>query len=330
MIILKLNNEGCKQARAGLLNSTILNEDCRQVNDMLLVKEASVAENIDECFVADRITDLPEYALASRKLKPESTEIICGNDLIGGEDLTIIAGPCAIESYEQINRIAGSLAEMGIRFLRGGAYKPRTSPYSFQGLKGEGLEYLNRMKEKYGSKIVTELMTADHLDEVADVADIIQVGSRNMYNYSLLEALGKVNKPVLLKRGMSAKMNDFLLAAEYILTHGNPHVIFCERGISTFETATRNTLDLNVVPYIKQHSHLPIIVDPSHGTGIRSLVTPMSLAAIACGADGLEIEVHDQPDKALSDGPQSLTISQMKGLLLQLEAYKHIRKEQLV
>ncbi len=330
MIVLKLNRRISSEQKAQLLKAINSNAVLHEGHEVILLKDKAVLDHIDMACIDQVVTDAPEYALSSRKVKPDNSIIHCGELEIGSNEPAIIAGPCAVESYEQLNAIAGSLSEMGIRLLRGGAYKPRTSPYTFQGLKSKGLELLNNMREKYGLKVVTEVMSMDHIDEVVDVADIIQVGSRNMYNYSLLEALGKVNKPVLLKRGMSAKMHDFLLAAEYILAHGNPNVIFCERGISTFETATRNTLDLNVVPYIKQHSHLPIVVDPSHGTGIRSLVAPMSMAALACGADGLEIEVHNQPDKALSDGPQSLTLEQIKQLMGQIEVFTTNTKGALV
>ncbi len=261
------------------------------------------------------INNVPEYSLASREIKKSDTYINIGDILIGGKKPIIIAGPCSVENYEQMNITAGELSKMGIRFLRGGAYKPRTSPYSFQGLEGKGLELLFKMKEKYGLKIVTEVMSSDKIDEVADVADILQIGSRNMFNYPLLKALGKLQKPVLLKRGMAAKMKEFLLSAEYILKGGNVNVILCERGIKTFETATRNTLDLNVVPHIKQLSHLPIIVDPSHGTGVKALIAPMSAAAMAAGANGLEIEVHYKPQIALSDRKQSLTLNEFKELL---------------
>jgi len=255
------------------------------------------------------------YKLVGREMKPEDTIIDFGDTFVGGDNLTIIAGPCSVESRDQIFDVAGSLKELGIKFLRAGAYKPRTSPYSFQGLKEKGLEYLAEVKKETGLKIVTEAKDVETLSLVSEVADIVQIGARNMQNFSLLEEVGKISNPVLLKRGLAAKMEDLLMSAEYILSQGNYNVILCERGIRTFETHTRNTLDLNIVPVIKKHSHLPIIVDPSHGVGIWDKVTPMAMAAIACGANGLMIEVHPHPGDALSDGFQSLTIKNFKILL---------------
>ena len=255
-----------------------------------------------------------KYKLVSREMKEEDTIINIGNCKIGGDELTIIAGPCSVESKDQIFDIAGRLNEMGIKFLRAGAYKPRSSPYSFQGLKEKGLQYLDEVKKEFGMCIVTEVKDTHTISIISAVADVLQIGARNMQHYTLLEEVGKSNKPILLKRGMAAKVEDLLLSAEYILAQGNYNVILCERGIRTFETTTRNTLDLNAVPVIKKLSHLPIIVDPSHGTGYWDKVTPMSLAAIACGADGLMIEVHNHPEKALSDGAQSLTLERFEKL----------------
>ena len=223
-------------------------------------------------------------------------------------------------------RLADRLVNMGIRYMRAGAYKPRTSPYSFQGLKKQGLEILSMIKKKFGLKIVTEVMSIDKIDEVSEVADILQVGSRNMFHYAMLERLGKQNKPALLKRGMAANMKEFLLSAEYLLCQGNNNVILCERGIKTFETATRNTLDLSIVPHIKQKSHLPVVVDPSHGTGVRSLVIPMSLAALACGADGILIEVHNHPEKAMSDGHQTISPDELSALLSKAAIFMESKK----
>lgn len=258
------------------------------------------------------------YQLVSRDWKPENT-VISVNGVNIGRDLVMIAGPCAVENEEQIFTITEFLHKLNIRFLRGGAYKPRTSPYSFQGLKTEGLQMMRRAADRYGMAVVTEIMSIDKVDEICEYADILQVGTRNMQNYPLLRALGKVNKPVLLKRGMSSTVEEWLLAAEYILVGGNEKVILCERGIRTFENATRNTLDLGALALVKRLSHLPVIVDPSQATGIRDLVQPMSMAAIAAGADGLIIEVHNQPKEALSDGDQSLYLDQFRDMLQPLQ-----------
>lgn len=226
----------------------------------------------------------------------------------------IIAGPCSVESYELMEKTAVFLKKMGVEYLRGGAFKPRTSPYSFQGLGDIGLEILKGIKQNYNIKIVTELMDTRDLEAIIDVADVIQIGSRNMYNYSLLKEVGKTKKSVLLKRGMSATIEEWLNAAEYIAIEGNSEIILCERGIRTFETYTRNTLDLSCIPVIKQKTNLKVIVDPSHGTGIRELIKPMSLAAISAGADGLMIEMHPTPDSALSDASQSISFEQFEDI----------------
>jgi len=239
---------------------------------------------------------------------------------IGKENLPIfIAGPCAVESEEQIIKTAVALKEIGVDILRGGAFKPRTSPYDFQGLGIEGLKYLKKAGQLTGLPIITELIDLSYLDIVCEHADIIQIGSRNMYNYSLLKAVGKSDKPVLLKRGMSATIREWIMAAEYIASSGNENIIMCERGIRGFSDYTRNTLDLAAVPIVKQKTGLPVIVDPSHGTGKRELIMPMSKAALACGADGLMIEVHCNPDEALSDGAQSLDIDQYRKLKIALK-----------
>ena len=254
------------------------------------------------------------YKLASRITKQSDTIVDVEGVKIGGEKNCIMAGPCAVESLEQVLLIAKDLSEAGVEIFRAGAFKPRSSPYSFQGLGRTGLEYLSKVKQQFGMKIVTEVINIETLNEVAEVADILQVGSRNMQNFDLLKAVGKTQKPILLKRGMSATVEDFLMSAEYILAQGNNQVILCERGIRTFETATRNTLDLNAVPLLKKMTHLPVIVDPSHGTGIRELVAPMAFAGIAAGAHGIMVEVHNNPDEALSDGMQSLTPDQFKAM----------------
>jgi len=247
------------------------------------------------------------YKLASREFHPQSSVIDVAGVKIGDGTPVVMSGPCAVESREQLFEAADIVKKAGAQFLRGGAYKPRTSPYSFQGLEEQGLKYLAEARERTGLRVVTEVTTVEAVDRVAAYADMLQVGARNMQNFGLLKAVGKTGKPVLLKRGLAATLNEWLNAAEYIMNEGNPNVVFCERGIRTYETYTRNTLDLSAVAAIKHLSHLPIIVDPSHGTGKWRMVQPMAFAAIAAGADGLMIEMHPNPEKALSDGPQSLT-----------------------
>ncbi|MCM8558052.1 3-deoxy-7-phosphoheptulonate synthase [Sphingomicrobium sediminis] len=262
---------------------------------------------------------LAPYKLAARDLHPHDSVIEIGNAAIGGGRFALIAGPCAVENEEQVMASAKAAKEAGARVLRGGAYKPRTSPYSFQGHGPEGLELLRKAGDAHDLPIVTELVDTRDLDLLVEKSDAIQIGTRNMQNFELLKAVGGTDKPVMLKRGMAAKIDDLLMAAEYILAHGNEQVILCERGIRTFETATRNTLDLAAVPLLKEKTHLPVIVDPSHGTGKRELVTPMALAAAAAGADGVMVEVHYNPPSALSDGPQSLYPEQMVALGDQLD-----------
>ena len=250
------------------------------------------------------------YKKANRKFHPDDTVIeLPGGQRIGGGSLSIIAGPCSVETEEQICEVADRVKAAGAQFLRGGAFKPRTSPYAFQGLKAEGLELLREARKKTGLPIVTEIMSASHLPLFEDV-DIIQVGARNMQNFELLKELGKIDKPILLKRGLSSTIEELLMSAEYIMAGGNERVILCERGIRTYETYTRNTLDISAVPILKRLSHLPVVVDPSHASGIAWLVEPLAMAAVAAGADGLIIEVHNNPAKALSDGAQSLTPDQ--------------------
>lgn len=260
-----------------------------------------------------------KYKLVSRTMKEKSTIIDFGNATIGNCELGIIAGPCAVESRQQMFDIAGELVEMGIKFIRGGAYKPRSSPYSFQGLKEKGLEILADVKKEFGVNIVTELLNQNTVDAVAEVADIIQIGARNMQNFTLLEDAGKTGKTILLKRGLSATVEDWLLSAEYIVSQNNYNIILCERGIRTFENSTRNTLDLNAVPVLKSETHLPVLVDPSHGIGIRDKVSSMALASIAAGADGVMVEVHTDPCKALSDGHQTLDMKMFKDLLQKIK-----------
>ena len=247
------------------------------------------------------------YKLVSREFHPQSSVIDVAGVPIGGDEFVVMAGPCAVESRAQLLEAADIAKRGGAQFLRGGAYKPRTSPYSFQGLEEEGLKYLAEAREKTGLRVVTEVTEVDAVPTVAAYADLLQIGARNMQNFRLLKEVGRTQKPVLLKRGLAATLDEWLNAAEYILNEGNPNVIFCERGIRSYETYTRNTLDLSAVAAVKHLSHLPIIVDPSHGTGKWRLVKPMSLAAVAAGADGIILEMHQNPAKALSDGPQSLT-----------------------
>ena len=246
------------------------------------------------------------YKLANRKFHTDDTAVSVGSSIIGGGSFGVIAGPCSVESEEQIISTAKKMKQAGATFLRGGAFKPRTSPYAFQGLRAEGIELLLEAKKETGLPIVTEIMSLKHIDLFADV-DVIQVGARNMQNFELLKELGCSDKPVLLKRGLSSTIEELLMSAEYIMANGNHNVILCERGIRTFETATRNTLDISAVPLLKQLSHLPVVVDPSHATGIASLVPPLAKAAVCAGADGLMIEVHPNPEEALCDGAQSLT-----------------------
>ena len=261
---------------------------------------------------------LQPYKLASRDFHPEDTQVEVGNHVVGGPEVQIIAGPCAVESRAQLLEAAIAVREAGATMLRGGAYKPRSSPYSFQGLAARGLEFLAEARERTGLPVVTEVMDQNLVAEVADIADVLQIGSRNMQNFALLQAAGQTGKPILLKRGLSATIEEWLLAAEYILNEGNNQVILCERGIRTFETYTRNTLDLSAVPAVKHLSHLPVIVDPSHGTGRRFMVTPMARAALAAGADGLMVEVHPNPQEALSDGSQSLNPEEFAALVREI------------
>ena len=262
---------------------------------------------------------LAPYKLVSREFKPADTTVEVNGVKIGGKELVIMAGPCAVESFELLFSIAKSVKKSGAAILRGGAYKPRTSPYSFQGLGEEGLKFLAEAKKRTGLPIITELMDLRDLEMVERHADIIQIGARNMQNFDLLKEVGRSKKPVLLKRGMAATVKEWLLSAEYILQNGNFNVILCERGIRTFETDTRFTLDLNAVPLIKNLSHLPVIVDPSHGTGRWGLVGPMAKAAVAAGADGLIIEVHPKPEEALCDGPQAMLPEKFAKLMVELK-----------
>ncbi len=268
--------------------------------------------------VAEVIPITKPFKLSNREFRPHDTHIRVGEVDVGGDQVWIVAGPCSIENAEMFLESARGVKAAGAHALRGGAFKPRTSPYSFQGLRHDGLSILKAVRAETGLPIVSEVLSPADLEAVADVADVIQIGARNMQNYSLLSEVGQLRRPVLLKRGMSSTIEEWLLSAEYILSQGNYDVILCERGIRTFEPYTRNTLDLNAVPLIRELSHLPVIVDPSHGTGRRSLVTAMALAAVAAGAHGVIVEVHPHPEVALSDGAQSLTLEGFRTLVQQL------------
>lgn len=254
------------------------------------------------------------YQLSSREWRNERTSFRVNDVAVGNGNFQMMAGPCAVESPEQMHAIGKKLSELGIKFIRGGAYKPRTSPYSFQGLETEGLKIIREIADEFNLQVITEVVDRSVLDDVSMYTDIIQIGARNMQNFFLLKELGRIDKPIFLKRGMSARIIEWLGAAEYILSHGNPQVILCERGIRTFDTSLRNTLDVAAIPLIQDLSHLPIFADPSHGTGDAKYIKPMALASIAAGCDGIMVEVHPKPDEALSDGPQSLNFEQLQDL----------------
>jgi len=283
--------------------------DDRQIDPRLIEMLDGVTEVL-------RVTE--PYKLASRAFKPEGTVVTVGDVRVGGDEVIVMAGPCSAENDEQVNAVAAAVKKAGAKVLRGGAFKPRSSPYSFQGLGEEGLRMLRSAANQHDLKLVSEVMDISQIELIDKYADIFQLGARNMQNFTLLRELGRVRKPVLLKRGISATIEEWLLSAEYILAGGNTQVILCERGIRTFESYTRNTLDISAIPVVKKRSHLPIIVDPSHGTGRRDKVAPMARAAVAAGADGLIIEVHCDPDHALSDGAQSLYPQQFDRLMAEL------------
>ncbi len=290
----------------GLKTNVVVGEHTTIVG---LVGDTSTVDidNIAANDIVENVKRVQEpYKNVNRKFHPDDSIIEADGEKIGHGNFKVIAGPCSVESEEQIIEVAKRVKAAGAKFLRGGAFKPRTSPYAFQGLRAEGIEMLLEAKKETGLPIVTEIMSLQHLDLFADV-DVIQVGARNMQNFELLKALGHSKKPILLKRGLANTIEEFLMSAEYIYAGGNSNIILCERGIRTFETMTRNTLDISAIPLIKKISHLPIVVDPSHATGVVSLVEPLALASVACGADGLMIEVHNNPKKALSDGAQSMT-----------------------
>lgn len=278
--------------------------------------------NIEMQAGVDKIVPVTEsYKLVNKKFHPEDSVITVGNAKIGPGYLTVMAGPCAIENHDMLLQSAEAVKKAGAQFLRGGAYKPRTSPYAFQGLEEEGLKYMKEAKEAYGLNIICEVTSLRALETAVKYVDMLQIGARNMQNFELLKEAGRAGVPVLLKRGLSATIDEWLNAAEYIASEGNPNIVLCERGIRTYETATRNTLDISAVPVIRAKSHLPILIDPSHATGVRAYIEPISKAAVAVGADGLMVEVHPCPSCALSDGPQSLTFEQFDRLMEELRPY---------
>ncbi len=277
-------------------------------------RKVKILDGVAEVY---RITE--PFKLASRSFKKENTEIKIKNVTIGGSEVVMMAGPCSVENEDQIFIIAEIVAKSGAKILRGGAFKPRTSPYSFQGLGEEGLKLLRKAADKYNLLVITEVMESAQIKLIEEYTDIFQVGARNMQNFSLLRDLGKTSTPIMLKRGLSATVEDWLMSAEYILSNGNKEVMLCERGIRTFETSTRNTFDLSAIPVVHKRSHLPVIADPSHATGLRDKVLPMARAAVAAGADGLMVEIHNDPEKALSDGPQALLPEQYMDLMKQVK-----------
>ena len=307
----------------------VLNGEERTV--IAAIGKGDKKEHIESLKSADGVEDafpiLQPYKLVSAEIKKERSTIKIGDVTIGDGGLVVMAGPCSVETRDQLMSTAECVAKAGAQILRGGAYKPRTSPYEFQGLAEEGLKLLAEARAQTGLKIVTELLNSDDVDLVAEYADILQVGARNMQNFELLKKLGKVNKPVMLKRGLSATIKEFLLSAEYIVSHGNQNVMLCERGIRTFETALRNTLDLGVVPLLNELTHLPVVIDPSHGTGKRSLVPPVARAAVAIGADAIMTEVHPCPEEAWSDGPQSLRFEDFEKMMKDIQPYIQLRKQ---
>lgn len=316
-IIEKLDKDGFDIHRSTGVDHTILGV----IGDTsrLDVRDIQLMQGVADAY---RIT--APYKLVSREFKSHDTVFKIGDVEFGGSETIVMAGPCSIESEDQIHRIAEKVAKAGAKVLRGGAFKPRTSPYSFQGLGEEGLKFMRAASDKYGLVMITEVMDKEQISLVEEYTDIIQVGARNMQNFTFIRALGKASKPVFLKRGIAATIQEWMMSAEYILSGGNQNVIFCERGIRTFETYTRNTMDISAIPIVQKLSHLPVFADPSHGTGIRNKVIPMARASVAAGAHGLMIEVHDQPDKAVSDGAQSLYPDQFEDLMAQIRVIAEV------
>lgn len=316
-VIGKLNGYGFDVHRSTGVRQTVLG--AIGVKPDFDIRHIKVLEGVSDVY---RVTT--PYKFASRTWKQDNTVIDVDGLSVGGDELIIMAGPCSVESEEQIEASAAVVAATGAQVLRGGAYKPRSSPYAFQGLGVPGLKMMREAADRHGLKVITEVMEINQIETVAEYADILQIGARNMQNFSMLRELGKVDKPIFLKRGLSSTFEEWIMSAEYVIANGNPHVMFCERGIRTFETYTRNTLDLSAVPVIKQKSHLPIIVDPSHGVGIRDKVAPLARAGVAVGADGLMIEIHPDPPTAKSDGPQSLYFNQFREMMQELRMIAQI------
>lgn len=316
-VIRHLEDSGFKVHKSSGEERTILGAIGVQPN--FDTRKIKILEGVEEVY---RITD--PFKLASRSFKKENTVIKIKDIKIGSDEVIVIAGPCSVESEEQIMTIAGLVKKSGAKILRGGAFKPRSSPYSFQGLGEEGLKLLRKAADEFDLLVVTEVLDNSMIDLIYKYTDIFQVGARNMQNYSLLKELGSAKKPVMLKRGLSATVEDWLMSAEYILSNGNPDVFLCERGIRTFETYTRNTFDISAIPVVHKRSHLPIFADPSHATGLRDKVIPMARAAVAAGADGLMVEVHHDPEKALSDGPQALLPEQFEDMMKQVKTIAQV------
>lgn len=310
-VIKRLNDFGFDVHQSSGVNQTVLG--AIGVKPDFDTRHIKVLEGVADVY---RVTE--PYKFASRTWKKENTTFDVNGVTVGGEEVVVMAGPCSVESDEQIEASAAHVAAYGATFLRGGAFKPRSSPYSFQGLGEEGLQMMRGAADRHNLQVITEVMQVSQIDLIYQYADVFQIGARNMQNFPLLKEVGKTDKPVFLKRGLSSTIKEWLMSAEYIMSQGNPHVILCERGIRTFEPSTRNTLDLSAVPVVKKKSHLPVIVDPSHGVGIRNKVTPLARAAVAVGADGLMIETHPDPAVAKSDGPQSLYFDQFVELMKQI------------
>lgn len=310
-VIQRLNDFGFDVHRSSGVHQTVLG--AIGVKPDFDVRHIKVLDGVADVY---RVTE--PYKFASRSWKSENTTIDVNGVTVGGDEIAVMAGPCSVESEEQMEACAALCAAQGATFLRGGAFKPRSSPYSFQGMGEDGLKLMHDAAKHHGLNTITEVMESAQIEVIYQYIDVFQVGARNMQNFSLLKELGKTDKPVFLKRGLSATIEEWLMSAEYIMSQGNPHVILCERGIRTFENSTRNTLDLSAVPVLKSKSHLPVFVDPSHGTGIRNKVIPMARAAVAAGADGLMVEVHPDPATAMSDGPQSLFFEQFVEMMRQV------------